>query len=383
MLVPTSQTLSLGSSGEPDHRKALDGLRGIAAALVVFGHASLLAYEDIPVGERYSTALRIAAHSSHPSVILFFVLSGFVLYLSFAARPNIPYGQFIVRRIARIYPAVLAVFAVTVVFYVFVRPIAQPGLGEWSNSMLTLPIDAMMVIRNALLLGVRGSDVALDSVTWSLALEMRFSLIFPILAALCRNSRPALIGLSLAAYVVGYVLLFQLGLKKPYFVGESALGTIAITLFYFPGFGLGIVAADYFIKRGRRITTLPFAATLLTVALLVVAKAIHDDLGWAIAFTALILASCQPGVIARFAQTSIAQRLGRISYSLYLVHVPILIMSIHLFRDFVPEAALLITMPLLSVLVADQIYRFVELPGIALGKRLVRNWHGPLAARAR
>ena len=75
-------------------------------------------------------------------------------------------------------------------------------------------------------------DVQLDPVIWSLVIELRFSALFLALAALCRRSPVALVGLSLVAWAIGRALMWKLGVGAPYQIGGSALGSLALTLFY-------------------------------------------------------------------------------------------------------------------------------------------------------
>src|ERR1035438_6360232 len=86
----------------PARFKSLDALRGLAALVVVFHHLMLslpdalrddLRYIDLPLlmGGRFA-------------VMLFFVLSGFVLALPYFAGTNSAYSPYLVRRFCRLYP---------------------------------------------------------------------------------------------------------------------------------------------------------------------------------------------------------------------------------------------------------------------------------------
>jgi peptidoglycan/LPS O-acetylase OafA/YrhL len=65
--------------------------------------------------------------------------------------------------------------------------------------------------------------------------------------------------------------------------------------------------------------------------------------------------------------------LGRISYSLYLVHAAVLLSFVHLFYGTVPIAGIWAMTIVTSLALATLSYRYVELPAIALGKRLTRR----------
>src|SRR5438128_1258045 len=92
------------------HLPALDGLRGVAIALVLLHNFNL----DGPVGGAAGRALNAALEVGWVGVQLFFVLSGFLItgiLLDTRDAPNAR-GAFYVRRILRIFPLYYAVLAV-------------------------------------------------------------------------------------------------------------------------------------------------------------------------------------------------------------------------------------------------------------------------------
>jgi peptidoglycan/LPS O-acetylase OafA/YrhL len=85
------------------HIVELDSLRGVAALIVVFDHFTRLWREASP-----STSLRYISHlpfleNGRSAVIMFFVLSGFVLTMPMLAGKGQVYPVYAVRRICRIY----------------------------------------------------------------------------------------------------------------------------------------------------------------------------------------------------------------------------------------------------------------------------------------
>jgi len=104
----------------------LDGLRGLAALFVMIGHARLLVWEGFSEGyelhpESYNAFNKMlvyffslfATKYGHQAVLFFFVLSGFVIHLKYAARltadPNHKFDHlnYFTRRIRRIYPPLI------------------------------------------------------------------------------------------------------------------------------------------------------------------------------------------------------------------------------------------------------------------------------------
>jgi peptidoglycan/LPS O-acetylase OafA/YrhL len=64
--------------------------------------------------------------------------------------------------------------------------------------------------------------------------------------------------------------------------------------------------------------------------------------------------------------------LGRVSYSLYLIHVPILIATVHLTWGVLPLWLTLTGVVVLSLVIAEAMYRLIEEPSIRLGRFLTK-----------
>ena len=133
-----------------DRIKSLDGLRGVAVLLVVFGHA-VGAYAFAQLG-----------------VTVFFVLSGFLI-TSVLIRGDYGLGQFYIRRAKRLFPALLLLVAVF-----FVAAAAQSWLDIWwQASWPALTYTASFV-------AAAGHDLRYMAHAWSLAVEEHFYLIWPL-----------------------------------------------------------------------------------------------------------------------------------------------------------------------------------------------------------
>ena len=75
--------------------------------------------------------------------------------------------------------------------------------------------------------------------------------------------------------------------------------------------------------------------------------------------------------------------LGRISYSLYLVHLPVLFVASQMIGATWPRPLTSILVVALSLAIAELTARFIEFPAIMLGKRLVAVVSKPAAGTAR
>lgn len=345
----------------------LDGLRGICAMIVVLYHLLI-----IPTGlaERLNSwVLPKVVMAGGSAVLVFFALSGFVLYLTFAGRDGFQPIPFIARRLGRLYPPVFAATAIAVLLLALsdIRPL--PGTSPWFASLWGSAIDAREIARHCLLVD---GDYSFDSPLWSLAVEVQFSMLFPVLAfAIDRKPRStalAAVGISL----VGAALSGRLGLPR-------ALD-IASTLQFSALFVLGALLAknrkawgeplaEY---SGFRLLALPFAIAL-TVISPQTGLGAPASLG-ALALTALVAFSPSWGAILRLRTI---QFLGQISFSLYLTHLPVILAVMYLLGGILPIPAILTLVIPITLAVGFASFQLFERPSILLGRWMAERLRSP------
>ena len=85
----------------------------------------------------------------------------------------------------------------------------------------------------------------------------------------------------------------------------------------------------------------------------------------------IVLALDIPSISAMLNRT-VLQWLGRISHSLYLIHTPILLLIFYAFLGRVPFSFIAAAAIVASLTIATLMHRFVEMPAIKLGQRVVR-----------
>jgi peptidoglycan/LPS O-acetylase OafA/YrhL len=171
-----------GPHGAEARDPRLDGLRGLAIALVMLYHTTQFAFARGPLAE----ALVLAPSVGWSGVDLFFVLSGFLItgILLRAKRSSSYYGAFYARRVLRIFPLYYAVL----VFFLIVVP--RLGVFASVNDLWQEGSD-----RNGLWFWLYLSNLrvawtgawqhhALD-ITWSLAIEEHFYLLWPLVVRSC------------------------------------------------------------------------------------------------------------------------------------------------------------------------------------------------------
>lgn len=329
----------------------LDALRGIAAATVVLLHFHDMWRPSVP--DNWRLAIHIITflsplYAGHQAVILFFILSGFVLTLPYLRGRQQPYPHFLLRRVIRIYLPYWAALLLAVVGAASWH--ARQFHIPWSDSSWSTSPDWHLIAQHLFLIGSFNTR-EFDFVVWSLVHEMRVSIIFPFLciAVIRAGWKP-----SLAASVLVSIVALYWRFKV------SATWTSYIeTAHYIAFFVIGIcLAAElprlerWWQKRGRRF--FPLIASISAVCygytfLLVLrggpflqrhhvfthrnfsldSSAVWGAIDWcaAVGATGFLLMALFAQPVKRFLSLSASRFLGAISYSLYLIH-PIVLLAI-------------------------------------------------------
>jgi len=367
------------------HRyEELDSLRGVAALAVVFYHSSSFWGPPFgpPFGAMFSRVLQSPLgllFSGPDAVYVFFVMSGFVLFLPYIRLegPD-PYLQYVVKRVCRIYLPYLAAVALAVAAdLLFYNPAVHwDGWVNWTRpfSLHQVVIHVALIWQPAL--------AEFNPAFWSLIHEMRLSLIYPLIAALALRLR---LGVGVAVSLVFCGLMFY---------AEGAAGPNVRTLGYGALFLLGALIARNLVLIRRVIEP---RGAWGTVALLTLSvfffKATHflpaKYYQW---WTLVPLHALGAALMMILALTSVVFRrllhlrpvhwLGKVSYSFYLIHGTVLYSLASLFWLRTSHHFLLIVFGIaLSMALAGVMYEWVERPAIALGRKLTRR-DTPLAPAA-
>ncbi len=302
----------------------LDGIRGLAALFVVLHHCWLLSYPGYPAntGPAWTGFLLYG----HLAVVVFITLSGFSLAVS-PARHGWALGgkaRFAQRRAWRILPPYWAALVFSLVVAWIVVP--QPGAGT--------PNAKSVVVYGLLLQDVFGAPVP-NGAFWSIAIEAQLYLVFPVLLVILRRAG--------AAAVVAAVTVpaLAVGLLAPQVSIVDKL--MRLTPQFAPLFALGLVAAAV-IPATERVRRLPWQwlAGLAAVPVLVLIAVrgsvwtvthyfwVDLAVGPAVALLLAAVATRRPAPLVRLLNTRPMRSLGSFSYSLYLIHAPIVVAISHL-----------------------------------------------------
>jgi peptidoglycan/LPS O-acetylase OafA/YrhL len=370
----------------------LDGLRGLMAALVVSGHLfahSGIGAANLPKFLRFLTFGGIG-------VDVFVILSGFVIFF-LIDRAHETYGIFITRRFLRLFPAYAVCFLLCVglSFYVI----------GWLDSLPWKDAPVIQLIREnwqlsrehfwphiiwhlTMLHGLWPAEILPNSggafldVAWSISLEWQFYLVAPLLYSLIKRRW------TLSLCLIGVWICFY---SVQYFGGWGFNGRWAtyhlhaflpLKLHFF---FLGI--ASYFAFERYVAARLSFNSVALSVALVValIFSDIYAVWIWVLVFGSVLVArGASESSLARITcgllNTPLLQSMGRVSYSIYLLHMPVIYFSIMLLLrwktawsqySFLASLAMLVA-PLLAV-GASLMYRFVEKPAMDFGRQLGRS----------
>lgn len=312
----------------------LDGLRGIAAAYVVLFHAVVgFAPADLPAWAR---VVRRAFAFGHEAVAIFIVLSGYSLMLPVARSPGAQldvWGYFR-RRARRILPPYYAALVVTLTLIAGVPALQQDGTGTmWDDS---LPAFELAPIATHVLLmhnWLPSLAVRINGPLWSVASEWQIYFFFPFVLLPVWRLYGKLALLS-AALVIGYTPLWLVTAHAmsaiPWYLFLFALGMAAAAVSYGEGEAEARLRRQINFDRLTRLTWLlclvaGFGAAPLWFRLKPVTDAV---VGFA---TASLLVATTQHIQTRNAHRPLLallesrpiMALGRISYSLYLTHLPI------------------------------------------------------------
>jgi peptidoglycan/LPS O-acetylase OafA/YrhL len=354
----------------------LDALRGLAALAVVFHHCLLIpsAFDESLLAKILKSSPLGIARAGSEAVNLFFVLSGFVLALQLYYS-DMSYPQYLIRRICRIWIPYISTIAFAIALIKMINPITIPELGSWFNQTWTQKLTTGLVLQHILLIG-SFHNYSINTAMWSLVQEMRISIAFPIIPLILGHIK-ATTAIMLAVLVMLIGILSNQILHP--FLGDYADWTLTITCTGL--FIIGATLAKHRVQVIERYKSLPMIlkGALLTVAALSytieywppIARQLHcrtvmTALG-AVLFVAIAIASPMMKHILAMKPLPF---IGKISFSIYLLHGNVLFAYVHLLHRVLPlwviwGLTFATTLPLAALS-----YYFIEKPGISLGYRL-------------
>ena len=348
-------------SALPEHFDWIDGLRGVAAvAVVIFhyqhfylrdadGRADLPPLQEFP----WQSVFSLFYEYGSSAVQLFWVISGFVFAHVYLNRGT-KFMHFIVARFARLYP----LHFVTLLIVAGLQTASMSSMGHWQ-------IYGNNNFRHFWLHLLMSSDwtdlsrgLSFNGPIWSVSLELVAYAVFLFALPLLRR-------LGLIAAVPITAFMWWMGLKYGPDVPGITNGVFLCAGYFF----LGTCAYMVFgLTKGRR--NLMVAAVAATCAVWLFSFWTGEtDLAKATGYLSVVGVVALCDVFWRGRAIGGLKRLGNMSYSIYLIHVPLQMMVLLLddvaFSGSRAFASSMLTLPiflLVTLVLADVTYRYFELP---------------------
>jgi peptidoglycan/LPS O-acetylase OafA/YrhL len=372
------------------HILLIDYLRGIAIISVFLYHCLGSAYGVLSLPWNWlrrdftgpaSFIALLPVHFGFLGVPMFFVISGFCVHLSFKQQGQ-EWISFFIRRFFRIYPAYLLTFLLFLLFYAH----------DLQEAWFQLKYHILLILNFN-----QATDRAVNGSLWTIAIEVQLYLIYPLLLWFVgrfgwKRTLAALAACEIlldswedAVYQIGafsgYVSPFMFRHVSPFvddFIKPSPLG-------YWFSWSLGAYAADAFLQ-GRPLplakSSMAFWGLLIIFSYLLALLAPFFFLFCALLTTKILSKYLTPAhelLPEPGLGLKLLRRIGLYSYSIYLIHLPLLYALLAILNDSglllwpfltfsLCVGSWLVVMPL-----AGLCYRFIEQPGIALGKQIIQK----------
>jgi peptidoglycan/LPS O-acetylase OafA/YrhL len=357
----------------------LDAVRGLAALAVFWGHAFSMMRKPPGILQVITGTPLQFFFDGQGAVLLFFVLSGFVLNLKYLEPARYPAqwaGSFLIRRVLRIYPAFFASVCLALLLRALV-PTGPPVFSNWFTSLWQAALSHRDVLWLLTLVGPNIHPDPINPPLWSLVMEMRISLLFPLIILLV-NRRRGLAGdglIVLLAYA-GCCALFLQGSATSLFVPQFVLGAMCVRhcsrLQAWLGSLKTVNKAIWLIGCICVYETLAMAAHRTVLSALpkfwiqqVVGLGAAGLILGSVSFVRLRTGLTRPAL----------QFVGYTSYSFYLIHLVLLLaFGSAIFRAFHSYVITWVSILAVSYLVAHLFFQFIERPGMRLGHLLAERF---------
>ncbi|KTS72214.1 acyltransferase family protein [Pantoea stewartii] len=337
-------------------------VRGLAALLVVIAHNAAF------LGDYWANHIPGAL-----GVDVFFIVSGFIMTFITRQAPE-EASTFLIKRFFRIWPPLFLVWLVSLVFVYPDRTIGQMScvlyfcLQDYSSQGPTFGFSPL-------------------GPPWTLSYEVMFYAVFAISMRLSYRYRSCLCALIFIAAMVGFQLFYNGSFSfssqvspemvvSHWWQGWIKIASNTVVFEFIAGMFLAELMVNDKISGSRFIRAVAWVALALAIAFAAITgPQVFGMSGgfWPalIIMASVIMLSCHK----KNANIRTLSFLGDISYSLYLVHYPVMLFI----KNAIPPSAIKNGNPavfLLSVAVstglAAVMFRLVEIPSVHLGKKITR-----------
>lgn len=368
------------------HRYAsLDCLRGLAAFIVLTTHVLSMDRINPEQMTKPIAWLFMVATSGTQAVILFFVLSGFSLFILFESLTQLrfPSLTFISARWLRLFP----VYIFSIVFSIIVHwALSQANftwehvnIKNWTRGFFITgsAFSAVELLKHALMIGRFDWD-SYNHPIWSIVHEMRISILFPVLFYAVKKLRAYSVLISVLLAVGNDLLYIGRDLREFIPYCQSYVASVDYAMFFVWGAAIALYrnGITNFVLRCSKIKLLLVIG--ISVLLYITNPIPMKNIGHLLLQNDLVgVGSC--GLIIAtlalpaIAEISILRWLGKISYSLYLMHYTCISAVFITLNQKVSFSALCVLTIALSLLLSDIVWRVLERPSLNLSRRVRRT----------
>lgn len=347
----------------------LDSMRGIAILLVVLGHVGNM------IGEQayayFPSFLQQFIYNGHLGVQMFFVVSAFTLMMSYENRLGETQAtkKFFIRRFFRIAPMYyLAIIVTTLQMIDF-----NFSNFDWNTFHKTA------LVTNALFINALSPSTINNFVIggWSISVEFIFYFMLPFICMKIKSMN-GFITFTLLTLLLSSLLLFLLK-------GTAVDGNEFLRYYFFnhlPVFGLGMTA--YWInKEGENIVVKPKVLLLLLATIFTYC---FVELPYAFLYSLVyfMILMVQSRKEYSFLSNKVFAEIGKVSFSLYLVHFALMdligrwdmlrfIEINNTFSAYGNFILLFIILTAASYLISCLTYKFIEMKGQNIGRAIIKK----------
>ncbi len=303
-----------------------------------------------------------------PAVMIFFILSGYWVTRMFDtkyATGSHRIRTFYASRLLRIWPVYACVLVLAVITF------AALNISSQSLSL-----------SNLTLIGLASTGGDPLGVSWSLDIELQFYLLLPIFLGLVvwseqhRFGTLKLAGLAIAAFFWGWFLQLEFGIWTVLsYLPLFAAGMILARLEYLPTTRTTLLSGLVFLAVGVLATLLPFTEDYLLKDSVTPFPEDWFGMLWALTLLPFIAWNVQQE------SPPLDRHLGNISYTLYLVHWPIILIAQSFLTSQMGHMWKVIAI-LVSFTVAVLIYLACDMPLERLRRQIIRHLQIKPAERA-
>lgn len=285
------------------YRADIDGLRGIAILIVLLYHLGISKFYNGFIG-----------------VDIFFVLSGYLITNSIInniTKDKFTIISFYFKRFKRLYPALLVVLLSSLILGLILLP--PPVLLNFNYSIFA----SLLFLSNFLFFSQVGYFDTIAQLkpllhTWSLGIEEQFYLIVPLLVALSRSLKSFLISIIIIFFISFFLFINSDDQNRNFFLPQYRAWQICI----------GAICAFILYYKYNIIKKISKKFSYLGMMLIIFSYIFADKLEWPNNMSFLLVIGSSLIILNSNANKLLENKfltfLGKRSYSIYLVHYPVI-----------------------------------------------------------